>query len=87
MSLKYLSEHAQDAILALALARKEAEHLRYSQSTLFALSIDLSWVQTLGNHPEVAEKVEAFISRFGRRWRNDLHRQPNQICPAYYRGR
>jgi uncharacterized protein with PhoU and TrkA domain len=66
MSLKYLSEHAQDAILALALARKEAEHLRYSQSTLFALSIDLSWVQTLGNHPEVAEKVEAFISRFGR---------------------
>ncbi|MDD5579617.1 MAG: hypothetical protein PHY16_10095 [Methylobacter sp.] len=66
MSLKYLPEHAQTAILALDLALKEAEHLRYSQSTLFALPIDLDWVKTLGNHPEVAEKVEAFVSRFGR---------------------
>ena len=66
MSLKYLPEHAQAAILALALAHKEAIHLGYSQSTLFALPIDLSWVQSLSNHPEVAEKVEAFISRFGR---------------------
>jgi uncharacterized protein with PhoU and TrkA domain len=66
MSLKYLPEHAQAAMLALALAHKEAGHLGYSQSTLFALPIDLSWVQSLGNHPEVAEKVEAFISRFGR---------------------
>lgn len=66
MSLKYLPEHAQAAILALALVHKEAGHLGYSQSTLFALPIDLSWVQSLGNHPEVADKVEAFISRFGR---------------------
>ena len=66
MSLKYLPEHAQAAILVLDLARKEAEHLRYSQSTLFALPIDLGWIQALGNRPEVAEKVEAFISRFGR---------------------
>ena len=66
MSLKYLPEHAQTALLALDLALKEAEHLRYSQSTLFALPIDLDWVKTLGNHPEVAEKVEAFVSRFGR---------------------
>ena len=41
MSLKYLPEHAQAALLTLDLARKEAEHLRYSQSTLFALPIDL----------------------------------------------
>jgi hypothetical protein len=66
MSLKYLPEHAQAAMLALALAHKEAGHLGYSQSTLFALPIDLCWVQSLGNHPEVAEKFEAFISRFGR---------------------
>jgi hypothetical protein len=66
MSLKYLPEHAQATLLALDLARKEAEHLRYSQSTLFELPIDLDWVQALGNRPEVAEKVEAFVSRFGR---------------------
>lgn len=66
MSLKYLPEYAQSAVLALDLANKEAAHLRYSQSTLFALPIDLEWVQALPQRPELAEKVEAFVSRFGR---------------------
>ena len=66
MSLRYLPEHAHAALLALDLARKEAKHLNYSQSTLFALQIDLAWVQALGNRPDLAEKVEAFVSRFGR---------------------
>ncbi len=39
MSLKYLPEHAHAALLALDLARKEAGHLRYSQTTLFALAV------------------------------------------------
>lgn len=66
MSLKYLPEHARATLLALDLARKEAKHLRYSQTTLFALPINLAWVKSLSDQPEVAEKVEAFISRFGR---------------------
>lgn len=66
MSLKYLPEHAQPMLLALDLARKEAKHLRYSQTTLFAQPIDLAWVQSLAERPEIAEKVEAFVSRFGR---------------------
>jgi len=66
MSLKYLPEHAPAVRLALDLARKKAKHLRYSQTTLFALRIDLDWVQNLSHQPEVAEKVEAFVSRFGR---------------------
>lgn len=66
MSLAYLSEHAQAVIQSLALAHKEAEHLRYSQTTLFALPIDLGWVKELANQPAMAEKVEAFVSRFAR---------------------
>ena len=66
MSLRYLPEHAQAALLALDLAHREAEHLRYSETTLFALPIDLVWVQNLNHRPELAEKVEAFVSRFGR---------------------
>jgi hypothetical protein len=66
MSLLYLPEHAQAVLQSLDLARKEAEHLRYSQSTLFSLSIDLTWVQSLASQPALAEKVEAFVSRFGR---------------------
>ena len=66
MSLLYLPEHAQAMLQSLDLAYKEAEHLRYSQSTLFALPIDLAWVKSLSSQPALAEKVEAFVSRFGR---------------------
>ncbi len=66
MSIRYLPEHAQAVVQSLALARKEAEHLRYSQTTLFALPIDLTWVEDLGQQPALAEKVAAFVSRFGR---------------------
>lgn len=66
MTVHYLPEYAQGVIQSLALARKEAAHLRYSQTTLFALPIDLNWVKQLGQQPALAEKVEAFVSRFGR---------------------
>ncbi len=66
MSLKYLPEHAQATLLALDLAQKEAKHLHYSQTTLFALPINLDWVHSLSHQPELAEKVEAFVSRFSR---------------------
>lgn len=32
MSLRYLPEHAENALLALELARHEAAHLRYTSS-------------------------------------------------------
>ena len=66
MSLLYLPEHVQAMQQSLELARKEAEHLRDSQATLFALPINLPWVQSLSREPALAEKVEAFVSRFGR---------------------
>jgi hypothetical protein len=44
MSLRYLPEHAENALLALELARKEAAHLQYTHRTLFALPIDEAWV-------------------------------------------
>lgn len=66
MSLRYLPEHRENALLALGLARKEAAQLRYSHRTLFAQSINLEWVRNLVQHPDLAEKVEAFLSRFGR---------------------
>ncbi len=66
MSLRYLPEHRENALLALELARKEAAQLRYSHRTLFAQTINLDWVRKLDQQPEFAEKVEAFLSRFGR---------------------
>jgi hypothetical protein len=66
VSLRYLPEHLPQGVQSLALACKEAEHLRYSQTTLFAVPLDLTWVQGLGQQPALAEKVEAFASRFAR---------------------
>ncbi|MDZ4188489.1 MAG: hypothetical protein U1D25_10330 [Hydrogenophaga sp.] len=66
MTLAYLPEYAQQVRVSEALARKEAEHLRYSLDTLFALPISLTWVRNLAQEPALAEKVEAFASRFSR---------------------
>ena len=62
----YLAEHTTAALLTLDLAQKEAEHLHDSHSTLFANDLDLAWVENLKTNPALAEKVEAFVSRFGR---------------------
>ena len=66
MSLRYLPEHAESALLALELARKEAADLRYTHRTLFAQPIDAAWVQQLTTRDDLAEKIDAFVSRFGR---------------------
>jgi hypothetical protein len=66
MSLRYLPEYAENALLALELARKEAARLQYTHRTLFALPIDAAWIQQLAVRDDLAEKVEAFVSRFGR---------------------
>jgi len=62
----FLPEHARAVRASEHLAHKEAGHLRCSLTTLFALPIDLPWVQKLAQQPELAEKVEAFASRFAR---------------------
>jgi len=66
VSLAYLPEHAENAMLALDLAEKEAAHLAYTHRTLFAQPIDLQWVQALVEREDLAEKIDAFVSRFGR---------------------
>lgn len=66
MSLAYLPEHAGHAMLVLELAEKEVAHLSYTHRTLFAQPIDLQWVQALVEREDLAEKIDAFVSRFGR---------------------
>ena len=66
MSLAYLPEHAENALLALGLAKKEAAHLAYTHRTLFAQHINLDWVRNLAQRDDLAEKIDAFVSRFGR---------------------
>lgn len=66
MTLNYLPEHAQNALLALDLAKKEVAHLAYTHNTLFAQNINLAWVKSLPEREDLAEKIDAFASRFAR---------------------
>lgn len=56
-----------DRFLAtLEIVRREGEHLAYSWQRLFAQPIDTGWVKHLAYDPQAAERLEAFVSRFGR---------------------
>lgn len=66
MSLRYLPEHAESARLALELARRQATRLTRTRRTLFGEVIDLDWVRALDQREDLAEKVDAFVWRFGR---------------------
>jgi hypothetical protein len=66
VSLAFLPEHAENARLALELAVREATHLAYTHRTLYAHPIDLDWVAALNQRDELSEKIDAFVSRFGR---------------------
>ncbi len=50
----------------LELVRREGEHLAFSWRRLYAEPIDAAWVRRLEQAPELAERLEAFVSRFGR---------------------
>ncbi len=66
MNVEYLPEHADAALIALDLAAREAAHLQYTYRTLYAEPIDLAWVVALAEREDLAEKIDAFVGRFGR---------------------
>lgn len=66
MSLPYLVEQTEPARIALELAERESAHLRYTYGTLYAQPIDLAWVEALAKREDLAEKIDAFVGRFGR---------------------
>ena len=45
---------------------REGGHLSYSWHRLFPAAIDAGWVAALAQDPEAAERMDAFVSRFGR---------------------
>lgn len=66
MNPAYLVEYVEAARIALDLAEREVVHLRYTYDTLFSESIDLVWVEKLSERKDLAEKIDAFVGRFGR---------------------
>ncbi|HFD78957.1 MAG TPA: hypothetical protein ENK05_01025 [Gammaproteobacteria bacterium] len=58
---------AERFLRTLDIVHREGKHLLYSWQRLFGQGhIDRSWVESLDGQPELAERLEAFVSRFGR---------------------
>ena len=53
-------------VATLGVGAKQAAHLEWSRKRLFQDKIDARWVETLAERPELAERLEAFVSRYGR---------------------
>jgi hypothetical protein len=53
-------------VATLAVGTKQAAHLEWSRKRLFQDKIDARWVAALAERPELAERLEAFVSRYGR---------------------
>jgi hypothetical protein len=64
--MRFLPEYKESAHLALELAQTEVTHLAYTHRTLFAQTLNLEWVQLLHEREDQSEKIDAFVSRFGR---------------------
>ncbi|BBP05757.1 hypothetical protein TPL01_32910 [Sulfuriferula plumbiphila] len=50
----------------LEIVARTGKHLSYSWNSLFSQPIDAAWVRNLEQDPGCAERLEAFVSRFGR---------------------
>lgn len=53
-------------VKTLHIVWRESGHLSYSWHRLFPAPIDSAWVTALAQEPEAAERMDAFVSRFGR---------------------
>lgn len=57
---------AERFLLTLEVVSREGRHLAYSWGRLGAEPVDADWVSRLDRMPELAERLEAFTSRYGR---------------------
>jgi hypothetical protein len=83
-------------LATLHIVAKESQHLEWSQQRLFGETIDRAWVESLPGRPDLAERLEAFVSRYGRlqdtlgekllpRWLLALAEQPGSLIEVLNR--
>ena len=50
----------------LGIVRREGDLLLKTDARLFKVNLDAAWVERLENEEDLAERLDAFVSRFGR---------------------
>ena len=66
MNISYPTAQLEAFRLTADVVAKEARHLASTRRRLFLSAIDADWVKALQEDEVLAERVEAFASRFGR---------------------
>ncbi|MEF3192679.1 MAG: hypothetical protein K6346_00430 [Halothiobacillaceae bacterium] len=83
-------------LATLHIVAKESAHLEWSRQRLFSQPITPAWVDALDRQPELAERLEAFVSRYGRlqdtiadkllpRWLHALAERPGSLIEVLNR--
>ena len=66
MNFQYPPDQLEAFRLTAEVVRREARHMKQTHCRLFAVEIDEAWVSSLETNLDLAERLEAFVSRFGR---------------------
>ena len=59
-------EASPQLIFLLETVYREGAHLHYTTGRLLREPVDVSWVESLEDDPERAERLDAFVARYGR---------------------
>ena len=59
-------EASPQLVFLLETVCREGAHLHYTTGRLLREPVDVSWVESLEDDPERAERLDAFVARYGR---------------------
>ena len=66
MTVDSIKTEQQRFISLLEIVRREGEWLLKTDTRLFKTNLDAAWVERLKDEEDLAERLDAFVSRFGR---------------------
>jgi len=66
MTMDIIKTEQQRFLSLLEIVRREGHLLLKTDARLFKVNLDAAWVERLENEDDLAERLDAFVSRFGR---------------------
>ncbi|MDV6340897.1 hypothetical protein R2103_03825 [Nitrosomonas sp. Is24] len=66
MTVDTLKIESTRLLSLLKIVRREGALLQKTDTRLFTMELDAAWVERLENDDDLAERLDAFVSRFGR---------------------
>jgi hypothetical protein len=66
MTMDIINTEQTRFLSLLEIVRREGDLLLKTDARLFKVNLDSAWVKRLENEEDLAERLDAFVSRFGR---------------------